>query len=504
MALVIALIIFLVVCFCISYILGKPHPKFPPGPIRWPLWGGYLQLLMIDYKKPYMAMHRMARRYNTEVLGLYLGPYPTVVACSHASVRELLLRPEFQGRVHGFLARKRSPNNSVRGQFFTDGDLWVEQRRFMLRTLRDFGFGTRNKHFEGIIEEEIRDFIDLVQTDIKGVCHKGEVEVPSIFYSLFLNFSMELFLNARLPRALHFKLRDFAYAALRFQTAVEPTTGALSMTPWIRYLAPEHSRYNNFIGGNNGVKVYIQELVREHKDTFMTDALRDFCDVYLKEMSDKEEGDIKHWFSEEQLVMTLWDILFPSAMAVTATMGFSVQLLLHHPQYQDRVHQEIEQVVGKSRLPTLDDRKNLPFTEAVLKEVMRWQTLTPLALPHRCTEDTYFQGYFIPKDTVMLPNLYSAHVDETVWEQPFEFIPERHLEEDGQLKKKDLTTPFGLGKRVCAGETFARQNIFLVFSALMQHFSLKLPAGHPLPDMDNFITGLNNSPNPFRVVMVPR
>lgn len=55
--------------------------------------------------------------------------------------------------------------------------------------------------------------------------------------------------------------------------------------------------------------------------------------------------------------MTLWDTLFPSAMTVTATLGFTVQLMLHHPEVQEKVQHEIECVIGKSRLPTLDDRK---------------------------------------------------------------------------------------------------------------------------------------------------
>lgn len=57
--------------------------------------------------------------------------------------------------------------NYFAGQFFIDGEKWTEQRRFMLRKLRDLGFGTRNRRFEGIIEEEVKDFIDLVQSNVE-------------------------------------------------------------------------------------------------------------------------------------------------------------------------------------------------------------------------------------------------------------------------------------------------------------------------------------------------
>ncbi|XP_046680938.1 probable cytochrome P450 304a1 isoform X3 [Homalodisca vitripennis] len=362
------------------------------------------------------------------------------------------------------------------GQFFIDGHRWTEQRRFMLRNLRDFGFGTRNKHFEKMIEEELRDFIDLVQSKhVEGVCHDGKVVVPTVFYSFFLNFILQLLFGTRLPPSLHHKLRELAYAAYRFQLSVDPTTGAINMTPWLRHLASQWFGFDDCKKSNAFMKSFIKERVQEHKDTFLTDALRDFCDVYLKEMENKNMSDAQHWFSEEQMVMTFWDLLFPTSMATTATLGFAIEFLLLYPQVQVRVHQEIDSVVGRSRLPTLDDRKNLPYTEAVLREVMRRETLAALAIPHRCTEDTYFNGYFIPKDTMLLPNLWSSNMDETVWEDPFQFKPERHLEEDGSLKKKDLSIQFGLGKHLCSGETFARQNMFLVFAAMMQNFSLELP-----------------------------
>lgn len=56
---------------------------------------------------------------------------------------------------------------TILGQFFLDGPQWVEQRRFTLRNLRDFGFGTRGKKLEKIIEEEMRDFVDLVQSNVE-------------------------------------------------------------------------------------------------------------------------------------------------------------------------------------------------------------------------------------------------------------------------------------------------------------------------------------------------
>lgn len=82
---------------------------------------------------------------------------------------------------------------------------------------------------------------------------------------------------------------------------------------------------------------------------------------------------------------------------------------------------------------------------ATLKEVMRRQTLTPLGVGHRATEDTKFFGYDIPKDTFLVPNMWGMHMDEKIWGDPENFRPERFMDEEGRLDKKNFTLPFAIG-----------------------------------------------------------
>lgn len=87
---------------------------------------------------------------------------------------------------------------------------------------------------------------------------------------------------------------------------------------------------------------------------------------------------------------------------------------------------------------------SLPYVEATLREVMRRQILNPLGLGHRTTEDTTLCGFDIPKDSFVLTNLWSLHMDEAVWGDPQNFRPERFLDEQGLLIK-DQSMPFGAG-----------------------------------------------------------
>ena len=95
--------------------------------------------------------------------------------------------------------------------------------------------------------------------------------------------------------------------------------------------------------------------------------------------------------------------------------------------------------------------------------------------------------------------------DETVWDNPEEFKPERFLDENGKLSlKKDPSMPFGAGKRLCAGETFARNMWFLFMGALLQNFTATIPEGHRMPGVDETQTGLIRFPPEFWVKLVPR
>lgn len=82
--------------------------------------------------------------------------------------------------------------------------------------------------------------------------------------------------------------------------------------------------------------------------------------------------------------------------------------MILHPAVQEKAHQEIDRVVGRDRLPTIEDREHLPYLEAVFKEAFRWHTLAPFALPHVCSKDDIYEGYLIPKGAIMMPNVWSV------------------------------------------------------------------------------------------------
>ena len=81
------------------------------------------------------------------------------------------------------------------------------------------------------------------------------------------------------------------------------------------------------------------------------------------------------------------------------TLLWAMIMLANNPKVQSSILEEIDSVVPRTRLPSLDDKPNLPYTEASMTELMRWRTMAPLGIPRQTTCDTEVDGLFIPQGT---------------------------------------------------------------------------------------------------------
>ena len=132
---------------------------------------------------------------------------------------------------------------------------------------------------------------------------------------------------------------------------------------------------------------------------------------------------------------------------VSAIQTFFLAMMIH-PEFQEKAQAELDRVVGTDRLPTAEDRDNLPYLEAVLYETLRWNNVAPLAIPHRLIEDDVHAGYFLPKGSIVIPNVWRMLHDPETYSDPFTFNPERFVASPGHEPEKDpRTMVFGFGRR---------------------------------------------------------
>nr|CAD7450965.1 unnamed protein product [Timema bartmani] len=197
------------------------------------------------------------------------------------------------------------------------------------------------------------------------------------------------------------------------------------------------------------------------------------------------------------------DMFMAGSETTSKSLGFGFLYLLLFPEVQKRAQAEIDAVVGRDRLPSLNDRPHMPYMEAMVLESVRMFMGRTFSIPHRAVKDTTLQGYNIPKDTMVICNFNGTLMNKTFWGDPENFRPERFLDEDGKVVIPDYYTPFGFGKHRCMGETLAKSNVFLFMAALLQNFTFSTPVG-TMPPSTEAVDGVTPSPRPFQALVLPR
>ena len=175
------------------------------------------------------------------------------------------------------------------------------------------------------------------------------------------------------------------------------------------------------------------------------------------------------------------------------------------PDIQKKAQEEIDMVVGTDRLPSFEDRASLPYVDAIVKEVFRWHPILPMLFPHVSSSDDIYNGMFIPKGTLLIPNVWLFLHDEANYKEPALFNPERYLGPEPEMDPRTMC--FGFGRRICAGRELADKSVFLTIAMVLATFNIRKPIGadgHVIEPTPSFTTGVISKPNDFECDIKPR
>ncbi|GIY73953.1 cytochrome P450 2E1 [Caerostris extrusa] len=209
-------------------------------------------------------------------------------------------------------------------------------------------------------------------------------------------------------------------------------------------------------------------------------------------------------FSVENLQGNLFMLFVAGQDSTNASVGWLLLLMAKYPAVQEKVCEEIDQVIGRDGTVYFSDKIKLPYTMATALEMMRWISINPLFPPRYVLDNFEYEGYTIPKGAHIVCNSWAIMHDERYFDDPMAFKPERFLSEDGsKVEKLKGYGPFSFGKRTnCPGEGVAMMTMYLYFVSIMQKFNIRTPYDQP-PDMSyKFSAGI--LPNPQKLCFVER
>uniref|UniRef100_A0A8C3HAC6 Cytochrome P450 n=1 Tax=Chrysemys picta bellii TaxID=8478 RepID=A0A8C3HAC6_CHRPI len=405
------------------------------------------------------------------VFTVHLGPRRVVVLCGHEAVKEALVD-------HAEEADSRGSLPPFPGVALANGERWRQLRRFSLTALRNFGMGKRS------IEERIQEEAQYLLEEFRKT--RGSPFDPIFFLSRTVsNVISAVVFGSR------FDYEDKTFLSLL--RMINESFVEMS-TPWAQVLPGKG--FPPYGGGG-----------------FITARLAVFrkAAVWLTQKSRRAgcaHGDTLLYpgieFNTKNLVLTTLNLFFAGTETVSSTLRYGFLFLMKHPEVEEKVHQEIDHVIGRNRIPACEDRMKMPYTDAVIHEIQRVTDIVPMGVPHTVIRDTQFRGYTLPKGTNVFPLLGSVLRDAKYFSHPEEFNPGHFLDENGRFKKNDAFVPFSSGKRVCLGEAMARMELFLYFTTVLQSFSLKPLLPPKDIDISPKVSGFGNVPPTYEMCLVPR
>ncbi|CAA7038106.1 unnamed protein product [Microthlaspi erraticum] len=233
----------------------------------------------------------------------------------------------------------------------------------------------------------------------------------------------------------------------------------------------------------------LERILVEHKEKPNTDGCTDIMDVLLA-VSEDENAEYK--ITRNHIKSLFVELLFGGLDTTVNSIQWTMAEIINNPIIIERLKEEIDSVVGKSRLVQEKDLPNLPYLQAVIKEALRLHPPAPY-IPREFQQGCKIGGFSVQGKTRLVVNLYSVMRDPNVWEDPLEFKPERFLTWQQEERKEQALKyiPFGGGRRGCPASNLANMIVGTTIGMMVQCFDWDIK-GEKV-NMDEWYKGFNQT-----------
>ncbi|KZO99013.1 cytochrome P450 [Calocera viscosa TUFC12733] len=470
--------------------LHRGNTRLPPGPAGLPLIGNLLQVPM---QLPFLKFGEWAKTYGPIYSFNILGQ-PWVVISNLDIAADILDRMSGQTgdrprliKANDFLERGRNlalmPKN----------DLWRVMRKATHESLNSRTFMKRL----AIQEEEAALLVEglLLSPEISLEHHVERAASSISMRTLYGAPSIPLKgpdPSARLNE-IAVVLFDALVPGRSIVDIFPPLRHIIARSKWLR--GPADKIYEE--STEHFIKLF--ESQPSDGNRFISSALR--------------EGKATHGMSLDDSAW-LVGMLFMAAQDTTAiAIRWLIMAFTLYPDVVKKAQAELDTTVG-DRPPSSDDLPQLPYIEAIVKEVLRWRPPGPMGVPHATGEDIVYKDWIIPKGTILVSDIWTIGRDPVFRPNGDAFNPDRFLTDEGKVRQPPADThddylAFGFGRRVCVGKDVAVRNLRICAAYLLWAFDFhkaKDENGQEIQpdDMHLIDVGVTVYPGPFKMKAVPR
>lgn len=473
---------------------ARPKRPLPPGPRKLPLLGN---LLDVPAKEQWLTFTNWGKDYDSDVIHVEAAGHSLVILNSYGAMDDLLNKRSaiYSGRAFSRVIYELVGWNWLM-VLMPYNEAWKERRRLFVRYIHPSDTSLHRASETRQLYVLLNQLINEPDGFLKHIRHMVAASAISMTYGIKVEESNDPFVS------------QAENTINNLSRSILPGTFLAETFCWLRHI-PE-----GFPG--TGWKAKVRQLRSE-----MLDFLNKPYDAALEAIArgtstdsfvsrcqqDLRDGRLS--YEEEELVKEMAALVFIAGAetTVSAISTFFLAMVCFPDAYKE-AQAKVDRVL-KGHISEDGDEKTLPYLNALLKEVFRWQPVFPMCIFHAVTEDDEYRGYHIPRDSLIIPNVWAFAYDEKMFPEPEKFKPERFLK-DGKLHVEGPDPQeviFGFGRRACPGRHIGESILFHIAASVLSLFDISKVVdvdGMPIEPLLEYSSGMTRQPVPFKCSIKPR
>ncbi|KAG9310416.1 cytochrome P450 [Chiua virens] len=283
-------------------------------------------------------------------------------------------------------------------------------------------------------------------------------------------------------------------AMKNFQQAMRPGAFLVDRIPWLKCI-PGYDRrlreYHDF-----EIQLYRDQINRVQAEMEANKGDNSFVKTLLQNTND-------YPLSRDEMAYLAGNLFAAGSETSAVAITNMILAAACYPETQRKVQEELDEVVGKDRLPTWADSELLPQVHAFVLEALRWRPVTPIGFAHRATRDIVWKGQCIPAGATVIGCHWAISQDPVAFPDPDTFDPQRWIDDDGKLRNKMNSYPYGFGRRICPGLYLANNSLYMNLALLLWSFRIVERPDAPI-DVHAYTDAVTSHPASFDAEFIPR